>query len=111
MIDRVMNKNPVIEYNNKEVDLRQARDGAKDELARNILDGIMQVLGEQIGFVNKLIFAGGVMQDEYIANQIATSLKADFLVVEDSQFANARGMLEVARLIEAKETQPRGAKE
>lgn len=107
MIDRAMGNNPVIEFRNKEVDLRQARDDAKDELARNILDSIMQVLGEQIGFMSKLIFAGGVMQDEYIANQIATSLKTEFIIVEDSQFANAKGMLEVAKMIEMKETQNR----
>jgi len=105
IIDRVMTGNSVITYNGSEINLQNARDGAKDELARNIIDGTMQVLGEQVGFVNKLIFAGGVMQDNYIANQITASLKADCIIVEDSQFANARGMLEVARMLELKEGQ------
>lgn len=102
MVDRAMQGAPIT-YNGKEVDLRDARDGAKGELVRNIIDGIMQVLGEQLGFMNRMLFAGGVMEDEYIAKRLKALLKTDFMIVEDSQFANARGMLEVARISEMRE--------
>lgn len=103
VIDRVMQGNPIITFNEKEINLTDALKGAKDELVRNIIDGIGQVLGEQIGYIDKVVFAGGVMQDEYIANSIRNSLKKSLTILENSQFANALGMLEVAKMMELKD--------
>ena len=102
-VDLVLNENPVLIHQGKEVNLSDVKNAAKEELVRKIISGITQVLGEQIGFIDKIIFAGGVMQDQYIVNLIKTSLKSNFLIVEDSQFANARGMLEVASTLEEME--------
>lgn len=102
-LDRVMNGFPVVSYNGREINLEEARNNAKDEMVRNILDGVTQTLGEQIGFTNKLIFAGGVMQDEYISKKIKAVMTNDPVIIENSQFANALGMLEVARAVELKE--------
>ena len=104
IIDRVMQGTTAITYNEKEINLSDALSGAKDELVRNIIDGIGQVLGEQIGYIDKVVFAGGVMQDEYIANKVRTSLKKSLTILENSQFANALGMLEVAKMMELKDS-------
>jgi len=102
-LDTVLRDDPVISFRGKEINLQEEVDNAKDSLARNITDGMIRVLGDQIEFISKIIFAGGVIQDEYIKNRIKAILKSDFFIVEDSQFANARGMLEVARMIESRE--------
>jgi hydrogenase maturation factor HypF (carbamoyltransferase family) len=102
-LDRVMNGFPVVSYNGREINLEEARNNAKDEMVRNIIDGVTQTLGEQIGFTNKLIFAGGVMQDEYISKKIKAVMTNDPVIIENSQFANALGMLEVAKAVELKE--------
>lgn len=101
-IDRIMSGSPTISFRGREIALEDARNRAKDELVRNIIDGVSRVLGEQIDFIDKLIFAGGVVSDQYIADRLKALMKTEFTIIEDSQFANARGMLEVARLLEAK---------
>ena len=107
-IDKVMNGTPEITYGGTTINLEEARNNAKDEMVRNILDGITQTLGEQIGFVDKIIFAGGVIQDEYISKRVRNVLTKNVLIMDDGQFANAYGMLEVARAVEAKEAREAG---
>lgn len=42
-MDDVLNGNPVISYKRKEINLQEAVNNAKDELVRNITDGLIQL--------------------------------------------------------------------
>jgi plasmid segregation protein ParM len=102
-IDKIMKGQSTVPYQGNSIDLWEVYLSAKDELVRNIVDGVTQVLGDQIDDIDKLLFAGGVVADSYIASRLKESFKANIEIIEDSQFSNARGMLKVAELVEAKE--------
>ena len=104
MIDKVMNTNEPVFYQGKEIDLSKEKNIAKDELARTILDGANQALGDYINYAKKIAFGGGVSADPYISERFK-SFSNNSIILPDSQFANAWGLLEVAKSIELKEKQ------
>lgn len=102
MLDRVMNGEQSIIYNGKEINLSEEKRLAKEELARNIIDGVNHAAGELIGFAKKVVFAGGLAKDPMMVEKFK-SIGDNAMIIEDSQFANAHGLLEVAKIIDAKE--------
>jgi plasmid segregation protein ParM len=99
VLDRVINTESPIHYKGQQYDLVKEKRNAKEELARNIIDGLNHSLGEHVEFTQKIVFAGGTSQDEIIKN-IFMAYSPNSIVLDDGQFANAKGLLEVARLLE-----------
>lgn len=87
-------------YGGKEIVLTSAIERAREDMARAIVDGAKAQLGDVLNYCRLVAFAGGGAEEirEYASSSIEHAV-----FLQDGQFANALGYMEVARAIEKAE--------
>lgn len=89
-------------YNGKEYNFSHAIETAKRHIVRHVLDSLQSRWGNKSGFIRKVFFAGGTVEDVRDVLKEHT-LPHDTTIVDDPQFSEARGMLQLMRLQEKQE--------
>lgn len=83
-------------YGGKEYDLSQELNEMKEKFVRRIFDSLDRKLGD-LGDVDAILCAGGGAA--LLRDQLMAKYKGQAVVVENPEFANARGMLKTAKYI------------
>lgn len=86
-----------IVYRGKEVGLGEVIRKSRRDIARTIRDEIKLIIGNRFDFVNCVSLAGGGAADLF---EFFSDFYDDVRMVDDPQFANAYGYLEVAKMLD-----------
>jgi len=85
-----------VKYAGQELDFSDFIQDAKRQVAKYIIDGIKNVWQDELPFVEKVYLAGGASQAMW---HYLKELHPGTILVEDAQFANAKGFLKYAQLL------------
>lgn len=100
--ENILNEGGQTFYAGKEYDFSEAIETSKRNITRLVLDSLQNRWGNRSGFIRKVFFAGGTVND---VKHLLTNhpLSHQFYLVDDPQMSDARGMLHLMKLQEKRE--------
>lgn len=99
--EQILQDKGLFYYKGKEYNFSSHITVLKKHLTRLVFDSIKSRWGAQSGFIRTVFFSGGTVEDVKDAVDL-TSFHHDVHLVEDPQFADARGVLYMMRLQQMK---------